>query len=321
MNGADFRIISMRDAGIDIDVIEDTGTFEGNAVKKATEIAIASGKPTLADDSGLEIDFLGGEPGVESADYMGRDTPYTVRNAHILKLMEGVTDEKRTARYVCVIAAAFPNGQVLTARRVFEGVIAREPKGGNGFGYDPIFFVPEYNQTAAEMPPELKNAVSHRGQALRQMRKNMLIRYVYSKSAVTSAVHLFLERGNQVLLLRRYNTGYSDGEYSVVAGHIDGGEDVYAAMIREAREEAGITVARRDVEAVHVMHRQSDGGEQMDWFFRCAEWDGEVTNAEPNKCDDLRWFDADSLPPNTIPYIRAALENYKNGVKFSVYGW
>jgi XTP/dITP diphosphohydrolase len=165
-----FNIVSMEEAGIDIDVVEDGTTFEENAVKKAVEIAKVSGKLTLADDSGLEIDFLNKEPGVDSANYMGRETPYGIRNNHILNLLKGVPDDKRTARFVCVIAAAFPNGEVLTARETIEGIVAHEVKGGNGFGYDPIFFLPEYNMTAAEMPSELKNSLSHRGKALRLMK-------------------------------------------------------------------------------------------------------------------------------------------------------
>jgi len=165
-----FNVISMEEAGIDIDVVEDGITFEENAAKKAIEIAHVSGKLTLADDSGLEIDFLDKEPGVDSANYMGRETPYPIRNAHILNLLKGVPNEQRTARFVCVISAAFPNGKLLTTRETIEGIISHEIKGGSGFGYDPIFFVPEYNMTTAEMPTELKNAISHRGKALSAMK-------------------------------------------------------------------------------------------------------------------------------------------------------
>jgi len=171
MEGTPFEIISMTDAGITTDVIEDGVTFEENAVKKATEIAKLSGKLTLSDDSGLEIDFLGKLPGVDSANYMGRETPYTTRNAHILQLMKHVPEEQRTARFVCVIAAANPNGKVITTRAAIEGTIAHKISGNDGFGYDPIFYVPEYNKTTAEMPPKLKNEISHRGKALRKIRK------------------------------------------------------------------------------------------------------------------------------------------------------
>jgi XTP/dITP diphosphohydrolase len=123
----------------------------------------------LADDSGLEVDFLGGEPGVDSADFMGVDTPYSVRNAKILEMLEGVTGEKRAARFVCVIACVLPCGKTLTTRAAVEGVIAHEAAGENGFGYDPIFFVPEFGKTTAELSQAEKNKISHRGKALRAM--------------------------------------------------------------------------------------------------------------------------------------------------------
>jgi len=171
MAGMPFNVVSMEDAGIDIDVVEDGVTFEENAIKKAVEIAKISGKLTLADDSGLEIDFLDKEPGVDSANYMGRETPYDVRNAQILSLLKDVPGEQRAARFVCVIAAALPDGRTITARETIEGFIAQEIKGTGGFGYDPIFFVPEHGVTTAEMPTELKNAISHRGKALRLMKQ------------------------------------------------------------------------------------------------------------------------------------------------------
>jgi len=172
MAGTAFNILSMEEVGIDIDVVEDGITFEENAKKKALEIAKISGKLTLADDSGLEIDYLNKEPGVDSANYMGRETPYNIRNAHIIKLLKNVPDPERTARFVCVIAAAFPYKQhVLTARGTVEGIITHEIKGSGGFGYDPIFFVPEHGLTTAEMLPTLKNMISHRGKALRLMKE------------------------------------------------------------------------------------------------------------------------------------------------------
>ncbi len=167
------KILSMEEAGITIDVVEDGETFEENAKKKAVEIMKACGKITLADDSGLEVDYLEKAPGVYSARYLGEDTPYEVKNNHILSLLDGVAEEKRRARFVSVIAAAFPDGRVLTARGTIEGIIGHERKGNNGFGYDPIFFVPEFGMTTAEMTPEQKNEVSHRGKALRKM-KGML---------------------------------------------------------------------------------------------------------------------------------------------------
>ena len=135
------------------------------------------------------------------------------------------------------------------------------------------------------------------------------------------AVHLFLLRNQEILLLRRYNTGYEDGNYSVIAGHLDGGEDVYTAMIREAREEAGIDINARDLEIVQVMHRKKADEKRIDYFFRCERWTGEVRNMEPNKCDQLAWYPLDNLSGNTIDYIREAIENYRNGVRFTIFGW
>lgn len=134
------------------------------------------------------------------------------------------------------------------------------------------------------------------------------------------AVHLFLVKENQVLLLRRFNTGYEDGNYSVVAGHLDGGEEVRAAMIREAREEAGITIDPADISVVGVMHRLSDD-ERIDFFLAASRWQGEIVNKEPHKCDQLAWFDLDNLPPNVIPYVRRALANYRTGTWFDSFGW
>lgn len=134
------------------------------------------------------------------------------------------------------------------------------------------------------------------------------------------AVHLFLLRGSRVLLLRRYNTGYEDGCYSVVAGHLDGEEEVKTAAIREAREEAGIEIAPRDLEIVGVMHRRSDD-ERVDFFVAASRWTGEIANREPDKCDDLAWFELDRLPANMAPYVRRALENYRAGRWFDSFGW
>ncbi len=134
------------------------------------------------------------------------------------------------------------------------------------------------------------------------------------------AVHLFLIRDEQVLLLRRYNTGYQDGNYSVVAGHLDGGEEIKAAMIREAREEVGIEIAPEDLRVVGVMHRTSDD-ERIDFFLVVESWAGEIANREPHKCDRLAWFDLDELPENVIPYVRRALRNYRRGEWFDSFGW
>ena len=167
----DVNVISMEDAGIDIDVVEDGTTFEENALIKATEIAkVAPGCIVLADDSGLEIDYLNKEPGIYSARYAGVDTSYDIKNNLLLQRLEGVPDEKRTARFVCAVAAAFPDGSTEVVRGTIEGMIGYEIAGENGFGYDPIFYLPEYGCTTAELSPEKKNELSHRGKALREMR-------------------------------------------------------------------------------------------------------------------------------------------------------
>ncbi|MCI8629344.1 MAG: XTP/dITP diphosphatase [Firmicutes bacterium] len=167
----EFEIISMEEACVAVEVIEDGKTFTENAIKKATEISKITGKITMADDSGLEIDFLDKKPGVYSARYLGENTPYIEKNNHILHLMENVPEQKRSARFVCAIATAFPNGKIVTTQSTIEGLIAHEIKGENGFGYDPIFFVPEKGKTTAELSPEEKNAISHRGKALKKMKE------------------------------------------------------------------------------------------------------------------------------------------------------
>jgi len=169
----DMEVVSMKEAGITIDIEENGSTYEENALIKARAVAAATGDIALADDSGLEIDCLNGEPGVYSARYMGEDTPYSVKNAELLKRLEGVPEEKRTARFVCVIAAAFPDGRELLTRGTIEGRIGYEEKGEGGFGYDPIFYVPEFGKTTAELSEDEKNQVSHRGKALRLMKEEL----------------------------------------------------------------------------------------------------------------------------------------------------
>ena len=169
MLGDEYEILSMKELGIDVDIVEDGATFEENAIIKAKAVMEATGEMVLADDSGFEVDCLNGEPGIYSARYMGEDTPYSVKNAELLRRCEGVPDEKRGARFVCVIACASPDGTVETAKGVIEGRIAQEPRGENGFGYDPIFYLPERGCTTGEMLPEDKNAISHRGLAIRRM--------------------------------------------------------------------------------------------------------------------------------------------------------
>ena len=172
------RILSQKEAGIQADVVEDGQTFEENALIKATTIAdIARKMPeyknavVLADDSGLEIDALNKEPGLYSARYMGEDTSYDIKNQALIDRLEGVPDEKRTARFVCAIAAALPDGSTEVVRGTMEGRIGYEITGENGFGYDPIFYLPQFGCSSAELEPEKKNELSHRGEGLRKMRK------------------------------------------------------------------------------------------------------------------------------------------------------
>lgn len=171
MADLDVEVLSMKEAGVQTEIEEKGTTFEENAVIKARAVGKLTGELTLADDSGLEIDYLNKEPGVYSARYMGEDTSYHVKNASLIKRLEGVPMEQRTARFVCVIAAVFPDGRVETARGTIEGVIGYEERGENGFGYDPIFYVPELNCSTAELTPGQKNEISHRGKALRKMKE------------------------------------------------------------------------------------------------------------------------------------------------------
>lgn len=165
------EILSMKEAGVDMDIVEDGASFEENAEIKARAVArVLTNDIVLADDSGLEIDYLDKAPGIYSARFAGEDTSYDIKNSILLDRMEGVPDEERTARFVCAVAAVFPDGTVDVVRETIEGRVAYEPAGNNGFGYDPIFCVPEYGCTTAEMSPEQKNELSHRGKALRSMR-------------------------------------------------------------------------------------------------------------------------------------------------------
>ena len=165
------EILSMKDVGIKADIVENGNTFEENALIKAKEVCKLAGEMVLADDSGLEIDYLNGEPGIYSARYMGEDTSYHIKNQNLIDSLEGVPDEKRTARFVCAIAAAFPDGRSFVVRGTIEGIIGYEERGTNGFGYDPIFYLPERGVSTAEIPPEEKNSISHRGNALRKMKE------------------------------------------------------------------------------------------------------------------------------------------------------
>lgn len=174
MADMDVEIQSMKEAGIQADIVEDGETFEDNARIKAQAIANYTDAIVLADDSGLEIDYLNKEPGVYSARYMGEDTSYTIKNQALLDRLSGVPKEKRTARFVCAIAAVLPDKEVLVTRQTMEGYIGNEPEGENGFGYDPIFYLDEYGCSSAALTREQKNAISHRGKALRAMRDLLL---------------------------------------------------------------------------------------------------------------------------------------------------
>ena len=174
------EILSMKEAEIFLDIDENGSSFEENAVIKAKAVAghpNAAGAVVLADDSGLEIDALNGEPGIYSARYLGEDTSYRIKNQNLIDRLEGVPDEKRTARFVCAIAAVFPDGETVTTRGIIEGKIGYEERGTNGFGYDPIFYLPDMSRSTAELLPEEKNAVSHRGNALREMKKELMLRF------------------------------------------------------------------------------------------------------------------------------------------------
>lgn len=182
MADLDWEVLSMKEAGIEVDVEENGETFEENAMIKARAIAsVAKDAIVLADDSGLEIDFLNKEPGVHSSRFMGVDTSYTVKNQHILELLKEAEGEARSARFVCTIAAVLPEGEEKVVRATIEGQIATEIKGEEGFGYDPIFYVPELGCTTAEISMEQKNKISHRGKALTKMKEILIAHYGLEK--------------------------------------------------------------------------------------------------------------------------------------------
>lgn len=167
------EILSLKEAGFRSEAEENGTTFEENAVIKATEIMKKSGEVVLADDSGLEVDALNKEPGIYSARYMGHDTSYHIKNRSLIERLEGKQGSERSARFVCAIAAVFPDGRVLTTRGTMEGEIGYEERGENGFGYDPIFYLPEYRCCSGELPLKIKNQLSHRGKALRLMKEEL----------------------------------------------------------------------------------------------------------------------------------------------------
>lgn len=169
--GFPIEVVSMKEMNITADVEENGATFEENSLIKAREVSKITGLPAMADDSGLEVDYLNGEPGIYSARYLGRDTDYNYKNNYIIEKLKNAKDEERSARFVCVISLVLPDGREFVKKGVMEGRIAYEIKGENGFGYDPVFYLPEYGMTSAELSGEEKNKISHRGKALRAMKE------------------------------------------------------------------------------------------------------------------------------------------------------
>lgn len=167
------EVISMKEAGLDVDIEENGSTFEENALIKAEAIMKMTGEITIADDSGLEVDYLNKEPGIYSARYMGHDTSYDIKNNAIIQRLEGVKRTDRSARFVCAMAVVFPDGKNIIARGTMEGLIADKPMGENGFGYDPIMYLPEYQKTSAQLSSEEKNKISHRGKALEKLKTQL----------------------------------------------------------------------------------------------------------------------------------------------------
>ncbi len=182
LDGLGAEILSMKEEGISLDIEENGTTFEENALIKAKAVAGMVNEIVLADDSGLEIDYLDKQPGVYSARFMGEDTSYEVKNQELLKRLTGVPKAKRTARFVCAIAAVFPDGEAVVRRETVEGYIGERPEGENGFGYDPIFYVEEYGCSTAALTRQQKNAISHRGKALRAIRRELENRFYQKES-------------------------------------------------------------------------------------------------------------------------------------------
>lgn len=167
-------VVSMKEAGVNLDIVEDGDSFAENALIKARAVWAETKDVVLADDSGLVVDYLGGEPGIYSARYMGEDTPYDIKNRAVIERLKDAKEEERTARFVCAIAAVLPDGTELVTEGVMEGMIAFEPAGSGGFGYDPILYLPEYGKTSAQLDAEEKNRISHRGRALEAMKMKLL---------------------------------------------------------------------------------------------------------------------------------------------------
>lgn len=177
MEGFDVKLVPMSELGIDVDIEETGTTFEENAIIKAKAICDLTGEIALADDSGLEVDYLDGAPGVYSSRFLGEETPYEIKNDYIIDKLKDAKGDERSARFACAMAIVFPDGDVETCYGTIEGLIGYEQRGTNGFGYDPIVYVPEYEMTTGEMAPELKNSISHRGKALEQMKEVMKRRF------------------------------------------------------------------------------------------------------------------------------------------------
>ena len=166
-----YEVVSMKEAGVTADIVEDGTTFEENAMIKAKTIAELTGEIAMADDSGLEVDYLDKAPGIYSARFLGEDTSYEIKNKYLIDQLEGVEGAERSARFVCAIACVWPDGKSKVCRATIEGELAKAPAGENGFGYDPIFYVPQFGKTTAELSMAEKNEISHRAKALREMKK------------------------------------------------------------------------------------------------------------------------------------------------------
>lgn len=169
-----YEVVSMKEAGVEADIVEDGTTFEENALIKARTIAQITGEIAMADDSGLEVDYLDKAPGIYSARFLGEDTSYDIKNKYLIDQLEGVEGDARSARFVCAIACVWPDGKERVCRATIEGELAKESAGENGFGYDPIFYVPEFGKTTAQLSMEEKNKISHRAKALREMKKEFM---------------------------------------------------------------------------------------------------------------------------------------------------
>ena len=173
LSGIGIDVVSMKEAGLAPDIVEDGTTFAENALIKARAVCAAAGEPALADDSGLVVDALDGAPGIYSSRWLGEDTSYRVKNAELVRLLDGVPEDKRTARFVCAMACVFPDGREILTEKTCEGIIGYEERGENGFGYDPVFYLPDRGCTMAQLEPEEKNAISHRSNALHALLKKL----------------------------------------------------------------------------------------------------------------------------------------------------